>query len=172
MVAWFRFRRSIANSFRLVSSRIDSSTEANSASDISGSRLSNLRPTDQHPNQRREYDAFHGVPPIACPRASRSRTIFLPEIATNLAGIDQPVSYLLRRVPDADLFACLPTSKSIIGTPFRSRPLGIRNAQRGQKRRNNDCLSHNSLPCTSPPKVTPKTRSGSLHRAQMSPPLF
>ena len=22
------------------------------------------RPTDQHPDQRREYDEFHGVPPI------------------------------------------------------------------------------------------------------------
>ena len=24
------------------------------------------RPPDQHPNQRREYDAFHGVVPVCC----------------------------------------------------------------------------------------------------------
>ncbi len=47
-------------------------------------------------------------------RALRSLAMILPEVAADLAGIDQPMCKLLLAVPEADLFARQPTGKPVI----------------------------------------------------------
>ena len=52
--------------------------------------------------------------------------MILPEAAADLAGIDQPVCLLLLHVPEADLFARLPTGKPVI--------VGLRRKDRQEQR--------------------------------------